>query len=96
MALSIAHIAFLGKRNIIILVIIIEIMFMCISLLFVTFFYDHANELPNHDALFAAFLIIVVSAAETAVVLALLSRIYRKTRSIMIKSPKDEEKNKKK
>jgi NADH:ubiquinone oxidoreductase subunit K len=60
-----------------------------------TYFYDHANLVPNHDALFAAFAIIVVSAAETAVILALLSRLHRKTRSIIIKDPfkKDEEKN---
>jgi NADH:ubiquinone oxidoreductase subunit K len=81
------------RRNLIVLVILIETIFMCISVAFVTFYYDHFHELPNHDALFAGFAIIVVSAAETAVILALLSRIYRKTRCIMIK-PTDEKKEK--
>lgn len=95
MALSISHLLFLGKRNLIVLVLVIEIMFMCLSVTFVTFYYDHVNELPNHDALFAAFAVIVVSAAETAVLLALLTRLFRKTRNIMIKDPRDDGKKKK-
>jgi NADH:ubiquinone oxidoreductase subunit K len=76
----------------IILVLIIDIMFMCLSLAFLTHYYENVNDLPNHDALFAAYAIIVVSAAETSVILALLARIYRKSRSIMIKDPKNEKK----
>lgn len=79
----------------IVLVLVIETMFMTLSVTFVTYYYEHVNELPNHDALFAAFAVIVISAAETAVLLALLSRLFRKTRNIMIKDPKEDGKKKK-
>lgn len=80
----------------VILIIIIEALFLSLSLSFASFYYENLGNLPNHDALFIAFALIVLSAAESAVILALMSRIHRKSGSILIKKVSDDIDEKKK
>ena len=95
-ALCFAHLIFLGGRNLILLILIIETLFLCLSLAFVTTYYENALSLPNHNALFYGIALIVLSAAESAILLALIARIYRKSGTILVKSVMDEDERKEK
>lgn len=90
-SLCLAHLAFLGGRNLIILILIIETLFLCLSLLFVIFHYENIGQLPNNDFLFFGYALIVLSAAESAVLLALLARVHRKCGTILVRSADDDE-----
>lgn len=78
----------------IILMLILEALFLAVSLLFQTLHCGNEGLIFTNDGAFYAIALIVWSAAETAIVLALISRIHRKTRNITIKSPFEKEENK--
>jgi NADH:ubiquinone oxidoreductase subunit K len=82
-----AFIAFvnIGGRNLIVFLLTIELMFFTASVTCLVYFYSNPSAYWNYDLIFAAIAITVLAAAESAVALALIARIHKKTRSIIIK-----------
>jgi len=67
------------------LLLALEILFLALSLSFITFYYDNKLFLAVDEALFAAVSIIIVAAAESAVGIALIAQLYKRTKSIVVK-----------
>lgn len=84
----------MNGRNLIILVLIIETLFISLSVAFLVFYYENLSTLSNHDPLFFALALVVISAAESAVMLALIARIYRKSGTIMVRKDNEDEERK--
>jgi NADH:ubiquinone oxidoreductase subunit K len=63
----------------------VELIFFTFSLACIVYFYEHPGLHWNLDLLFAALGITVLAAAESALALAITSRMHKQTRSIKIK-----------
>jgi NADH:ubiquinone oxidoreductase subunit K len=72
-------------RNLIILLLAIELIFFAGTITCVTYYYTHLGSHWNLDILFAAIALTVLAAAESAVGLAIIARLHKQTRSIKIK-----------
>jgi len=72
-------------RNLIILLLAIELIFFAATVACVTYYYNYLGTHWNSDILFAAIALTVLAAAESAVGLAIIARLHKQTRSIRIK-----------
>ena len=72
-------------RNLILLLLAIELLFFALSLTCLVYYFNNASAAVNPDLLFAAIAITVLAAAETAIGLALIVLFYKKTKTIVIK-----------
>ena len=77
--LSVAGI-FLNRKNVIILLMAIELMLLAVNMNFVAF----SRFLGNLDGQIFVFFILTVAAAEAAIGLAILVEIYRRRRSVNV------------
>lgn len=81
--MGLSTIIFIRGRNYIVMLIAVEVIFLGLSLMFYCYYMSNPNHL-NHDMLFAAFAMLILAAAESAVALALISALYKKTKNIVI------------
>ena len=63
----------------------VDLLFLALAIMFYCFYMTNPHHPLNHDMLFAAFAILILAAAESAVALALISALYKKTKSITVK-----------
>jgi NADH:ubiquinone oxidoreductase subunit K len=75
----------LGGRNLIILILAIELLFFALSLTCLVIFYSKLGYNWNYDLIFMATAVTVLAAAESAIALALISLLHKKTRSIKVR-----------
>jgi len=87
--ISIITIINIAGRNLIVLLMAIELLFFAGSVSCIVYFYIHVGRHWNLDLLFAAIAITVLAAAESAVGLALIARLHKQTKTIKIKKFND-------
>jgi len=75
----------IGGRNLIIMLLAFDLIFFAFTVGCAAYFFSFMNVMWNADLLFAAIAFTVIAAAESAVGLALIARLHRTSKTIIVK-----------